>query len=56
MTPTRDAYNCRLIVDEHETDLMSFAAAFGEPEFLEHVTCDNLIQSVSDQAGSIKNG
>lgn len=48
-----DRYNCRMIVYEHETDLMSFVAAFGEPEFLEHVidtTNDNLSQSMSDQA------
>lgn len=48
----KEGDNCRIIVDEHETDLMSFVAGFGEPEYSGYVidsTFDDLSQSVSDQ-------
>jgi hypothetical protein len=54
----KDGDNCRIIVDKHETDLMSFVVAFGKPEFLEHLIdfgFDDLDQSVSDHAWKNKN-
>lgn len=52
----KDGDNWRIIVKEHETDLMSFVAAFGEPELLEHLIdgFDDL-DRLADQAWEHKN-
>ena len=33
----KDGDNWRIVVEEHETNLMSFVSTFGEPELFEHL-------------------